>query len=121
MSEDAHYHSYQGISTSFKRYTKNEIVEAWNDIGGQGNKQSREHGDYCVLYPCDEETAIILTALLVRNVFAIPSCASWENKQLSFYFGHCGLPRESMKSARNIIWAYGLVGVDEKGQLFANN
>lgn len=118
MAEDAGYKSYLGYDVSFKRYSKKEIVEEWDNLEGQGNKQSRERGDFCVLYPCDEDTAIILTALLVRNVFAIPSCASWENKQLSFYFGDCGLPRESMKSARNIIWAYELVGVDEHGQLF---
>ena len=118
MAKDAGYKSYLGYDVSFKRYSKKEIFEEWDNRDGQGNKQSRERGDFCVIHPCDEDTAIILTALLVRNVFAIPSCASYENKQLSFYFGGTSAAIKAMERARNIIWAYELVGIDEHGQLF---
>lgn len=78
-------------TTVFGQRTKAETEAGWNDLGGQGNQQARERGKYCVIHPCtDKETALILSALFVRNVFAIDSCVHWDGNTVSMYCGDAG-------------------------------
>ena len=91
MSENDHA-VINGFQTYFIRYTQEELREAWTG-NGQGNDQARnpKHNRYCCTVNCqDEEEALELSALFVRNVFAAPSCVHWNGETVSFYCGDAG-------------------------------
>lgn len=108
-----------GYGLHWTRYTKGEIKEAWNK-DGQGHSNAMKRGDACVVVPCDEEEAIILSALFVRRVFALPTCTHYDGNTLSLYCGDAGSGwRDAIENCKKMILLYKLIGVDEQGALFS--
>ncbi len=118
--ESCEVETFKGYGLHWTRYTKKEIKEAWNK-DGQGHFQAIERGDACIVVPCDEGEAIILSALFVRNVFAIPTCTHYDGKTLSLYCGDAGSRwKDTMENCKTKILIYKLAGIDEQGALFSN-
>lgn len=85
------YKHPQGYTVQFGQRSIAETEAGWHDTNGQGNHQAVARGEFCVLHPCeDKETALILSALFVRNVFAIDSCVHWDGRTISMYCGDAG-------------------------------
>ncbi len=117
--ESCKMETFEDYELHWTRYTRGEIKEAWNR-DGQGHSQAIKRGGDCVVVPCDEEEAIILSALFVRSVFAIPTCSHYDGKTLSLYCGDAGSGwRDTMKHCKIIILIYKLIGIDEQGALFS--
>ena len=90
MSEKVWLRNFHGGKTYFTRYTRDEIVAAWNDENGQGNKYARDRGLFCFVKECGEKDAVILSALFVRKVFAEPASSHYDGRTLSLYCGGAG-------------------------------
>lgn len=82
--------SPRGGTCTFSVYTQQEIEAGWHDTDGQGNHQAREKGTSCVCVECGHDDALELSALFVRQVFAIPSCCHYDGVTLSLYCGDAG-------------------------------
>jgi hypothetical protein len=126
--ETGMYEMIDGGKSSFTRYTKEELRKAWNS-GGQGNQHARDSlrspHEFTVIVPCvSESDALILTALFVRKVFAIPSCCSYEpeTKRLALYCGDSGRGwMETKRAAISMVQNWILTRyVDQCGPLFAS-
>ena len=93
MSESYEFVHELGHKVIALRYTRGELRQAWEDLDGQGNRESRDHRpETFVAYVPDETSALQLTALMVRHVFAVPSCATYDyqTKRFAFFCGDAG-------------------------------
>lgn len=115
-----------GCITYFARYTRQETMEAWDNLKGQGNREARERGKICFLAPCEtRDEALVLSALMVREVFAIPTCAHWDGQTFSFYCGGAGSDWQRTLDHAALVYEkylnHGTHWVErESGPLFAN-
>ena len=66
-----------------------EIKKGWLDKEGQGNKEAEKKKLFCVVVRCDEQDALMLSALFYRS-FALRSCCYYGNNELSLYCGDAG-------------------------------
>lgn len=68
--------------------TDAEIKAAWHTVG-QGHEEAKARGRWCVVVECDEEEAIHLSRLFIRE-FAIPTCCHYDGTTLSMECGGAG-------------------------------
>lgn len=91
----------------FTRYLPEEIRAAWQDKKGQGHRQAVQRGRDCVVVKINDENAVVLAALFIRCVFAIPTCTHYNGKTLSLYCGDSGSGvKACLAHARGLVQGY---------------
>jgi hypothetical protein len=91
------YELPEGGTISYTVYSKDEIERAWRSTG-QGHEQAVKRGVLCVVTPIhDFADALELTALWIRNCFAIPTCVHFADKTVSFYCGDAGSGYQNLR------------------------
>lgn len=89
-------------------YTKKEIENAWYaEDSAQGHRDAIARGPMCVVVKCAKQAALELSALFVREIFAIPECCNYDGKTLSMYCGDAGSNwRATMARTEGLIVGY---------------
>jgi hypothetical protein len=118
--ESREYVMKNGSTCQHNAYTKKEIKNAWYaDDSMQGHRQAVERGYWCVIVRCSMQAAIELSALFVREIFAIPECCNYDGKTLSMYCGDAGSGAGATKAkAEGLVIGY-FRRVSEGGPLWA--
>jgi len=112
--------------TTYNKWTTDEFRDAWHrNPLGQGQKEAKERKHHCVIVHTGKESdALVLSALFVRLIFAMPSCTHWDGSTLSLHYGQVGhyTTESSRVTAEKMVeaWHWGLIP-DVYGSLFADN
>jgi hypothetical protein len=78
------------VSPVSSRHSDDSLRDAWNALDQQGNVEARARGRYCVVADVATEADALAMTRLAVEWFAIPSCAHYDGKSLSFYCGAAG-------------------------------
>lgn len=86
-----------GKSRQFTKTAQSSNREPVTRLLAGGHHEAIERGVDCVIVPCDQETAVLLSRLFIREL-AMPTCCHYDGHTLSMYCGAAGRDKEHVKA-----------------------